>query len=193
MPFRDPNIQSAPETGNAPIRKPNDPFGPQNLTGDAPKLTFPFTPLPNSGPPPPQPSSGPLQFPFPPGSIPGPPQGMTLPDQRDAEKYPFPSQSPPEKPPWLKALDFPGEPGIDPDYQWEFAPPTPPVDKDEQLRRDFQEKMRKLQQPEYLTPEQLEGLPKAPRQRYKDNRPERFYVDPKRFITDTGNPNGTNA
>jgi len=98
MPFRDPNIQSAP----------------------------------------PQPSSGPLKFPFPPGSIPGPPQGRTLPDQRDAEKYPWPSQSPPEKPPWLKALDLPGEPGIDPDYQWEFAPP---IDKDEQLRRDFQEKM----------------------------------------------------
>ena len=169
MPFRDPNIQSAPETGNAPIRKSNDPFGPQHIPGSAP-------------------SSGPLQFPFPPGSIPGPPEGRTLPDQRDAEKYPWPSQSPPEKPPWLKALDLPGDPD-----QWEFAPPTPPVDKDEQLRRDFQEKMRKLQQPEYLTPEQLEGLPKAPRQRYKDNRPERFYVDPKRFITDTGNPNGTNA
>jgi hypothetical protein len=70
----------------------------------------------------------PLQLPFPPGSIPGPPEGMTIPPRQ-----PLPIQQPtPERPPWLGPAPDPNGPG------WESAPP---IDRDEQLRRDFQEKM----------------------------------------------------
>ena len=77
MPFRNPNVPSAPETGNAPIKQLGNIPGPGRESRIGPPLTPP-----------------PVKFPFPPGSIPGPPQGMTLPDQRDAEKYPFPAPAP---------------------------------------------------------------------------------------------------
>ena len=148
MPFRDPNIQSAPETGNAPIRKSNDPFGPQHIPGSAPirKSNDPFGPqhIPGSAP-----SSGPLQFPFPPGSIPGPPEGRTLPDQRDAEKYPWPSQSPPEKPP---RQPLPIQPPFDfQERMKEFMDPLPQMEE----RRRQQPDMPLEPLPwELLTPEQ---------------------------------------
>ena len=170
MPFRDPNIQSAPETGNAPIRKSNDPFGPQHIPGSAPirKSNDPFGPQDLTGS---APSSGPLQFPFPPGSIPGPPEGRTLPDQRDAEKYPWPSQSPVEDPSARPAwLDAPAQPGTIPLLEgYPDRQPNP-----ETPRWDFQEPYMAPEpapQPQPQHPD-IDWLDKIPREKIDTLSPE---------------------